>query len=354
VVEPIWIQGGRTLYPFRSGAGVRPRGYSGPLQRAMTDFGADESFEKAVGKLKEHYGVDVPVSAVREVTLRHGAQMAVEEEPSGVAEGAHQGAVGVSLPMRSVERVIAEVDGSMVPIVQVAPPSEGEPEDGRKRRHLEWNEARLSLARAKGCVMPQFAATLGGPDEAGDQLKHCAIQAGMGKNTTVHCVGDGAPWIADQVERVFGAQGHFLVDFYHLCDYVGAAAKSCAPAAPEPWFEAQKQRLKQGQLDEVLAALSPHQEPAATPEANAPVRRCYRYITNRPDQFDYPAALAAELPLGSGEIESAHRYVIQDRLKIAGAWWKPDNAHCMLALRVNRANGAWNDYWSQQELKQAA
>ena len=283
------IQGGHTLYPFRSGAGVRPRGYSGPLQRAMTDFGADESFEKAVSKLKEHYGVEVPVSAVREVTLSHGAQMAIEEEPSEVAEGAHEGAVGTSLPVRSVEKVIAEVDGSMIPIVQVAPPSEGEPEDGRKRRQLEWNEARLSLARAKGCVTPHFAATLGGPDEAGEQLKHCALQAGLGKNTTVHCVGDGAPWIAGQVERVFGAQGGFLVDFYHLCEYVGAAAKSCAPEAPEPWFEAQKQRLKQGRVDEVLAALSPHQEPAATPEANAPVRRCYRYITNRPGQFDYPA-----------------------------------------------------------------
>jgi hypothetical protein len=35
--------------------------------------------------------------------------------------------------------------------------------------------------------------------------------------------------------------------------------------------------------------------------------------------------LAAGLPIGSGEIESAHRYVIQNRLKIAGAWWKMEN-----------------------------
>src|SRR5215216_7342978 len=111
--------------------------------------------------------------------------MALEEEPSGVAEGA----VGASLPMRSVEMVIAEVDGSMIPIVQVAPPSEGEPEDGRKRRHLEWNEARLSLARAKGCVTPQFGATLGGPDDAGDQLKHCAIRQGWVK--TQRCTVSG-------------------------------------------------------------------------------------------------------------------------------------------------------------------
>jgi hypothetical protein len=27
------------------------------------------------------------------------------------------------------------------------------------------------------------------------------------------------------------------------------------------------------------------------------------------------------LPIGSGEIESAHRYVFQTRLKIAGGWW---------------------------------
>ena len=337
------MQAGRTVYPFRSGAGVSPRGYLGPLQRAMTDFGADESFAKAVSKLQEHYGVEVPASAVRGVTLKHAAQMAVEEV-SGVTEPPHEG----------VERVIAEVDGSMIPIVQIGPPSAGLSEDGRKRRHLEWNEARLSLAHAQGCVRPHFAATLGGPEEAGEQLRHCAVQAGLGRDTAVHCVGDGAPWIADQIEQVFGAQGYFLVDFYHLCDYVGAAAKSCAPAAPERWFEEQKQRLKQGQVDEVLAALFPHQEPAATPDAQAPVRRCYRYSTNRPGQFDYPAALAAGLPLGSGEIESAHRYVIHNRLKIAGAWWKPENAHCMLALRVNRTNGAWNNYWSQQELKQAA
>ena len=30
------------------------------------------------------------------------------------------------------------------------------------------------------------------------------------------------------------------------------------------------------------------------------------------------AKLAAELPIGSGEIESAHRYIIQSRLKRAG------------------------------------
>ncbi len=53
-----------------------------------------------------------------------------------------------------------------------------------------------------------------------------------------------------------------------------------------------------------------------------------------------------DLPIGSGEIESAHRYLIQKRLKLPGAWWLAVNAENMLALRVNRANGEWHNYWA--------
>jgi hypothetical protein len=44
-------------------------------------------------------------------------------------------------------------------------------------------------------------------------------------------------------------------------------------------------------------------------------------------------------------VESAHRYGIKKRLKLSGAWWKPENAQAMLNLRVTRENGGWNQYW---------
>jgi hypothetical protein len=53
------------------------------------------------------------------------------------------------------------------------------------------------------------------------------------------------------------------------------------------------------------------------------------------------------LPIGSGEVESAHRYVIQKRLKLSGAWWTSENAQVMLNLRVTRANGGWHQYWDK-------
>jgi hypothetical protein len=59
------------------------------------------------------------------------------------------------------------------------------------------------------------------------------------------------------------------------------------------------------------------------------------------------------LPIGSGEMESAHRYVIQRRLRIAGAWWTTENLSKMLALRVVGANRDWEDYWGGVHQKAA-
>ena len=49
--------------------------------------------------------------------------------------------------------------------------------------------------------------------------------------------------------------------------------------------------------------------------------------------------------IGSGEIESAHRDIIQIRLKRSGSWWIVERAEAMLALRVLRANQDWDNYW---------
>jgi hypothetical protein len=75
-------------------------------------------------------------------------------------------------------------------------------------------------------------------------------------------VGDGAPWIAAQVQEKFGANGSYLVDFYHACEYLGAAAKAIAPnkQAAKAWMAEQKDRLKTQNAAQVLQALLPHLE----------------------------------------------------------------------------------------------
>lgn len=337
VTERIFTQGrrGGELRPFATAAEVVCRGCSIALQRAITDFGADGPFAAAAVKLREHYGIDVPVSTVRATTERHGATM--RRLPS--ADTAAPVGPGV-------ERLIVEMDGSLVPRVDTTHDGAAEaPRDGRKRRRLSWVEARLCLAHAPGSVTPRFGGTLGDVTAAGDQLRACAVAAGGGPDTQVHAVGDGAVWITEQVERVFGAQARYLLDFYHLCDYLAAAADAVAGPDPRAWMDEKKTWLKANRWPEVLTLLRPAVESDDVAEDHAPVRACVRYLTNRTAHVDYQAALAAGLPIGSGEIESAHRYILQSRLKRAGAWWTFENLQNMLALRLLRANGAWEEYW---------
>ena len=218
----------------------------------------------------------------------------------------------------------------MVPIMEPDPTQE----DRRKGKRLYWKEAKICLAHAQGSRTLVYGGTLQGDvRQAGEQLFDCAGRAGFGKNTRLHAVGDGAEWIVAQVEEQFGSQGGYLVDFYHVCNYLGDAAKALHPEgeAATAWVDTQKDRLKSGCADAVIQTLKIHLEPAETPEDAAPVRRCHRYLSHRKDQLDYPGAIARDLPIGSGEIESAHRYIVQQRLKRPGAWWRPADAEHMLA-----------------------
>jgi Uncharacterised protein family (UPF0236) len=219
--------------------------------------------------------------------------------------------------------------------------------DQRKHKTLQWQEARLVMVHAQGSVTPKFGATVGrAVEESGQALRSCAVAAGFGVNTQVHGLGDGAPWIAEHFTATFGAQASDLVDFYHVCDSLAAAAPTCAPDAPHGWLEIQKQRLKSNEVAELLTQLREEVEAEEVANDHAPVRACLRYLHNRPHPLDYKGALEKGLPIGSGEVESAHRYVIQHRLKLPGAWWKAEHVEPMLALRVVRANEDWDQYWA--------
>jgi len=329
--------------PFVNGAKVSPLGCSRPLQRAIVDFAADQPFAQARNKLEEHYGVEIGESTIQRITFGHAEAMF------------ETGRLGVDFPQEpgSPKPIVVETDGGMVPIVE---PSR-DAKDKRKGKTLSWREAKLSLAHAEGSRTPVYAGSIeGGVEAAGRQLLACAVRAGFGTSSRVHAVGDGAPWIVGQVEEQFGDQGRYLIDFYHVCEYLAAAASAIAidAAAREGWIETQKEALKAGRLDATLLALAGHCETAGVDDEQAPVRRCHRYLSSRRTQLDYRGALASGLPIGSGEIESAHRYVAQQRLKRPGAWWRVEHAEHMLALRILRMNGDWDAYWKNLKRKTAA
>lgn len=343
---------GEVLRPFSCSAKVKCRSYSYLLQRVIVDFGADVSFQEAQKKIIEHYDLELPVSSIQTITENHAKNIFEFLENEKFEEG-------------KAQHIIAEMDGTMIPVVDTAIPKEGKP-DKRKCRTTRWEEARLCFSRGVQQITPIFYATMGDVERAGDLLYRGAMRVGFGSKTKVHGLGDGAKWIVEQMGRVFGNQVKFLVDFYHTSEYIAAAAEHSWSSQKIEWRIEQQGLLKESQHQKVLEAMrcrlpmdweakqeakktkKKSKEKAEKKEEETPVEKCYRYIANRQDNLDYKYALDNELPIGSGEIESSHRHVIQKRLKISGAWWKPETAEYMLCLRTLRANNDWNRYWHHQ------
>lgn len=332
--EQLFQWEGYCLRPFQLESQLSCRGYSLPLQRRIVDFAADVSFENAQKKLKEHYGIDIGKERIRQITYAHCAAM---------KQGCELQTQVPAKPGKA--QIVVEADGSMIPLIRECPDREGG-SDMRKNKALEWKEYRLALAYGNGEVDPVYGGSFGSVDDTGDQMLDVAIRAGTGTRTSIHSVGDGATWVNDQSERVFGSQANFLIDYYHLCEYLAIASQVMDEIDGKEWLHyAKKLCLEKNGAEKILKELNPFVEPGPVPEEEAPVRQCYRYIDNRHGQFRYYEAEKAGLPIGSGKIESGNRSVIQARLKKAGAWWKKENADLMITMRIHRENRWWHTYW---------
>lgn len=310
------------------------RGKSRRLQRVLSDFGVEHSFEASCKRVKEHYGFEINTSAVRVETMRHArkaAQMLASEYEESFR----------ALPKEGADYVIAEASGTMICTVEAGP--------RKAKRPRCWQEMRLVAAEAQGNTTPVYGATFGDVDDTGRRWGHCARQAGWALSSQIHALADGAEWIEKKGREVFGDQLLFTVDFFHLSDYLAAAAESCRPKHPKRWLATQQERLKKGALKKVLQALEANREADNLPDELAPVRCALRYLSNRLDQINYPRALANDLPIGSGLMESGNRHVLQARLKRAGTAWLKENAHNLAQLRVLRSNDRWDEYWRAQK-----
>lgn len=332
VEERIWRTPSKSYHrPFSQHLGLKYDQPSRLFRRVLSDFGADEPFARAAAKVREHYGFEYHASGLRKATLDSAEQAAVQLREQSSEDYRR-------LPRTHERTVIAEADGSMICTLAA-----GAKAGTRPRK---WEEIRLAAAQLQGDQRIVYATSFESVDDLGRRWGHSAKEVGRNLHSPIHCVGDGAEWIARQSRAVFGSQASYLCDFYHVSEYLAAAASTCRPHAPRRWRRTQQKRLRRGAHHLVSKELAGQLEAAKIPDEDAPVRVGHRYLSNRLEHLDYPSAKAAGLPIGSGLIESGNKHVLQARLKLAGCAWDRDNAQRMAQLRVLRANGHWNQLWN--------
>jgi hypothetical protein len=348
-VESPYLSHGRTergARPVQDILGVVARGRSERLQRALADFGAEESFGNAAKRFEEHYGWEVGRTSI--LRLVEGVAREAEVFVEGKLEEGRRQAETSTLTAPPTVPILVELDGCEIRTGRLLPAAElGKTEVRqleKRRRETAWRDVRMGLARPLTELDPTYIGKLGKYPEVVKQLVGAAGLRGLSHGSAVIACTDGGNGIREEIETQF-CNVRYILDRCHAKSHVCEAADAAGlrDVDKERWVAHQMARLDGGDVQMTLDELAAHRGRGRTR-----AEQLHAYLTRFKDAVHYDAFKAEGLPLGSGEIEASHRIVPQKRLKLPGAWWNEATVNPMLALRVMRANGWWSEFWRQR------
>jgi len=155
--------------------------------------------------------------------------------------------------------------------------------------------------------------------------------------------------IVKKVARKLGVAITIIVDLIHVLEYLWKAAYAFhkdGSREAEAWVQDRLLWLLQGEAMKVTRTLRQEARDAKLDTAKlTPVNKCLRYLRGVRDFINYHVALALGLPIATGVIEGACRYLVKDRMERTGARWSLAGAEAVLRLRALRASGDFDDYW---------
>jgi hypothetical protein len=154
-------------------------------------------------------------------------------------------------------------------------------------------------------------------------------------------IADGAKWIWNWAED-YHTRAVQILDYYHAVEKLGAYASLQYGDEQQRrgWMEQQKKLLVEGAVQKVINHLK--QSQGNNKEAQKARLEVVRYYENNSSRMQYKSYLEKGYLIGSGAIESAHRHVVQQRLKLSGQRWSIAGAQQIVNLRACRKSNQWH------------
>jgi hypothetical protein len=249
--------------------------------------------------------------------------------------------------------LLVGADGVMVPF---------RPNGGKPGGRTVWREVKVAvLARlsqritrtgkqASQLVQRRLVAVLGSIDDLSPRLWLEAKRQGILTAKTVVWLCDGGRGFWRLFRERFEKHAQGILDFYHAAQNLWKGAKVWLDGRTKQsrqWFTQARRKLRRGKADEVLtdlqAALALNDLPDS---ARKTLQNLYDYLDTHRDHIDYARFKALGLPIGSGLVESACKWLIQQRFKGVGMRWSEDGFNHLLHLRLDWVNGRFDDLFA--------
>jgi len=293
-------------------------GISPYLQEKLVFLGQLEVYDQAAQVAQTLLGLSISSSQIYRLTNHYGAAIeadldqpvATDELPTGI--------------------IYVQADGAMLLT------DEGYKEN-KLSRIFEATALKKSPVADRGGHIESslFTAHLGNVVDFTAKLRpHLEVHKPLGADLVF--ISDGAIWLR-QLMATHYPQATLILDFWHLMSYIGQVGVAAyrTQKSRDEWIEEQRSLLLNSELDIVLTRIK-----ALRIKADLRDSVCSYLEANR-DRMDYAGYQKRGLLVGSGAIESAHRTVVQKRLKRSGQRWSLAGAQQVLNLRVCFMSERW-------------
>ena len=349
---------GESTRPAKDVYGLRGGGKTLELERALADFGSEDSYAQAEQMFEEHYGFNIGRTSILRVTREVG-----EDAESFLEERFEQMATPYGLPRQqrshTAEELLVELDGCLIRTGKLMSARQAgmTKEDGVAPDDMvrveEWREVRVGLVRKLDELRPSYVCRLGDYDTICDQMFSLAVERGLDADTVVVGCSDGANGLRDGLAVVF-PNLVYILDYSHLKNHFFETAEALGidEEMRSKWVYSFVDELWQEEVDdweEQVEAVIERLRTLHIESENPRLKRLIDHLDNFSNAVAYQYFDDQDWPTGSGEIESAHRHIPQARLKLPGACWRVENINPMMAIRVIKKNGWWSEFWQWRE-----
>jgi len=311
------------------------------LKEAMLLLGQRIPFDEAREYLKQLLNVDVSTESIRRLVEGVGSAIAKSEDDRVSELIDENGYVKFDIIEEQKEQIIDDtaymmMDGSMV-----------------QTRELKWKEVKNGVLflqsdniqadkHHKQITDKKYFSVFNNGESSLKKFTRRTTQEahefGFHLYQRQVILGDGAPWIWDYA-GMYHPDAIQILDYYHAAEYLGLALLA-VNFEDENIEKEQRKNLKDqlwdGQIRPIISFLERQNNAKA-------ITDCIRYFENNIERMSYGKYRGRGLDIGSGAIESAHRTIVQTRMKQSGMHWGKANVQSMISLRAKYLSGQWRE-----------
>ncbi len=316
-------------------------------------------FELAAGLLRQLCGISISDDSLWQWVQRFGdqAMSELDNELEHLAAGTQPVVEPLAPQLRELPLVIA-ADGVSVPF---------RPQLGSTKGKIGFREVKLAVLarfqsgqsrsgqRTTRLHQRRLVAVVGDIDALAPRVQLEALRQGVMSAPQVVWVSDGARGFWRLFEQNLAQFAVGILDFYHAAGQLWEAAQAYGHTlptrTPEQWFERLRHQLRHGYAHRIVKELGRLLQYGSTPHAAKPtLKRVQKYLSSHLQHLQYRQFKKSGFPIGSGMVESACKWLIEQRFKGTGMRWSEPGFNHLLHLRLAWVNQRFDPLFAEHPL----